>query len=139
MTTKLVCLLMTVMVIGFTTACSKQGKKPIVEENLVGTWQWVRTDGGIAFHIHETPASTGKNIDLIINSDGKYFIYTNGNLTSDGTYALETRKCIHDHAIKTFINFSSDLDLMVEIIDEESLEVSDEAHDGLASSYKRKY
>ena len=138
MNNKLVCLLTIVMVIVFAAACSKDGKKSPVEENLVGTWQWVRTDGGLAFHIHDTPASTGKNIDLKINSDGKYFIYTNGVLTSEGTYTLETRKCIHDHADKNFINFSSDPDFMVETIDEENLATSDEAHDGVGSSYQRK-
>ena len=85
-------------------------------QGLAGTWQWVRTDGEIGYHLHETPVSTGKNIDLKIGFDNKYYIYTNGYLTSEGTYLLETRKCIHDHTDKSFINFSSptDYDLMVE-------------------------
>ncbi len=129
---------MTIIVTEFITGCSKQVEKSTVEKSLVGTWQWVRTDGGFAFHIHETPVTTGKNIDLKIASDGKYSIYTNSVLTSEGTYVLEKRKCIHDLTDKTFINFSSDYDFMVEQIDKMNLEVSDEAHDGIGSSYKRK-
>ena len=130
----LVTLLLTLSI----TGCSKQVEKSTVEESLVGTWQWVRTDGGFAFHIHETPVSTGKNVDLKVSPDGKYSIYTNGALTSNGTYTLETRQCIHDHTDKTFINFSSGSGFMVEKIDNQHLDVSDEAHDGVGSSYKRK-
>ena len=88
--------------------------------------------------LYETPSSTGKNIELTITSDGKYSIHTNGVLTSDGSYVLVTRKCIHDATDKSFINFSSGVGLMVEKVDNETLEVSDEAHDGLGSIYKRK-
>ena len=130
----LVTILVTVSIIG----CSKQVEKSTVEASLVGTWQWVRTDGGLAFHIHETPVTTGKNLDLKITSDGKYSKYTNGALTSNGTYTLEMRQCIHDHTEKTFVNLSSDSDFMVENIDNDHLEVSDEAHDGVGSQYKRK-
>ncbi len=116
------------------TSCSKQD----AEASIVGTWQWLRTDGGFAFHIHDTPASTGKNIDLKIMPNGKYAVYTNGALTSQGTYTLEHRQCIHDHSQKTFIQFSADTGLMVESLDNDHLEVSDEAHDGVGSSYQRK-
>lgn len=138
MNNKVIYFLVTLLVTGYITSCSKQVEKPTVQENLVGTWQWVRTDGGFAFHIHETPITTGKNIDLKIAADGKYSIYTNGALTSGGTYSLETRQCIHDLTDKTFINFSSDSDFMVENIENDYLEVSDEAHDGIGSGYKRK-
>lgn len=130
--------LQTIAVMMFVTSCSKEVHTPSVKEGLIGTWEWVGTDGGIANHIHKTPANTGKNVDLKITSDGKYSVYTNGVLTSNGTYVLSTRKCIHDHADKTLIDFSSDYDVMVERIDEENLEVSDEGFDGLGSGYKRK-
>jgi hypothetical protein len=131
-------LLAAFIVIVIFTNCSKQTDTPNFQRSLIGTWQWVSTDGGIAFHIHETPASTGKNVDLKISSDGKYAIYTNNVLISSGSYVLDTRKCIHDHTDKTFINFSSDYDFMVEKLDMGNLEVSDEAYDGIGSGYKRK-
>ena len=122
----------------FVTGCSKQVDRSSTEESLAGTWSWISTDGGIANNIHKTPANTGKNIDLKIEADGKYSIYTNDSLSSSGTYVLETRKCIHDHTDKAFINFSFDEDMMVESIDKQNLELSDEAYDGIKSYYKRK-
>ncbi|MEP7372685.1 MAG: hypothetical protein ABI675_04800 [Chitinophagaceae bacterium] len=127
-----------IMVVGLVSACSKDANKRAKEDGLSGTWEWVRTDGGIAFNIHDTPMSTGKNIDLKITLDGKYFLYTNGSLTSEGTYLLETRKCIHDKVDKPVIKFSSLSDFMVEKLDQNSLELSDEAYDGTGSLYKRK-
>jgi predicted protein tyrosine phosphatase len=132
--------LTSIVITGIVTGCSKQADKATNKEGLVGTWQWVRTDGGFAFHIHETPITTGKNIDLKITSDKKYYIYTNGSLTSEGTYLPETRKCIHDFKDKTVINFSSpsDYDFMVEKVNKENLYLSDETYDGIGSGYKRK-
>jgi len=127
-----------IMVAGFAPACSKPANKGTKENGLAGTWQWIRTDGGIAFHIHDTPLSTGKNVDLKITADGKYFLYTNGSLSSEGTYLMETRKCIHDNADKPLIRFSSFADFMVEKLDQDTLELSDEAYDGVGSLYKRK-
>ena len=131
-------LLITIVMIISITSCSKRADKPSVEDSLTGTWEWVSTNGGIANHIHETPASTGENIYLKITTDGNYFRYTNGVLTSNGTYVLLTRKCIHDLTDKTFIDFSSDYDFMIERLDKQNLEVSDEAFDGIGSSYKPK-
>jgi hypothetical protein len=118
------------------TSCSKNKSD---NKSLTGTWKWVRTDGGIAFHIHETPANTGKNIDLQFTDDNHYTIYTNGAITSQGTYSLETQNCIHDHSDKKVINFSSPLlsDMMIERIDNLSLDLSDNAYDGCGSSYTR--
>ena len=119
-------------------SCSKQVSKASATKDLANTWQWVRTDGGIANHIHETPLSTGKNITLkISNNSNSYAIYTNDSLTSQGTYTLEERTCIHDQTNKTFINFSADTDWMIEKIDSENLQLSDESMDGLQSIYKR--
>lgn len=126
------------MAIAAAGGCSKEAEQSSEADRLAGTWQWLRTDGGIAFHIHETPSSTGHNIDLKMAADGTYALYTNGAQTSGGTYALEKRTCIHDHTEKTYINFSADVDVMVERVNKETLDVSDEAYDGVGSSYKRK-
>ncbi len=131
-------LLLVMAAAGIVTGCSKQREEPTAEKNLIGTWEWESTDGGIAFHIHETPATTGKNIDLKIAPGGTYAMFTNGALISNGTYVLEKRKCIHDHTDKLFVNLSQDKDFMVEKIDKANLDVSDEAYDGMGSRYKRK-
>lgn len=119
------------------TSCSKNadGAK---SSSIVGSWEWVRTDGGFAYHIHETPVTTGNKIELKMESNHKYFIFTNGILTSQGTYSLETKKCTHDHTDKACINFSVDRDMMIERVNKDSLELSDEAYDGIGSLYQRK-
>lgn len=134
------------LLIASTASCSKQDCRTSdpsdtpEKKGLPGTWKWVRTDGGIANHIHETPASTGKNIELQIKPDFTYAVYTNGTVTSQGTYILDTRNCIHDHTSKQVINFSSlnDQDMMIEKLDGINLELSDEAYDGTGSLYTRK-
>lgn len=138
MTNKLTCFTTAIIMIVLFAGCAKEADKFTSKKSLVGTWEWEGTSGGTAFHIHATPASTGKNVDLKITSGGEYFVYTNGALTSKGTYILETQKCIHDNTNKTWINFSSDYDFMVERLDENTLQVSDEGHDGMGSGYKRK-
>lgn len=124
------------------SACSKQTGKAAAgnaseNKGLVDSWEWVRTDGGLAYHIHDTPLSTGKHIVLKMAGDSTYSIYTNNELTLQGTYTLETRTCIHDHTQKSFILFSSGQGMMIEKLERESLQLSDESHDGLGSQYKR--
>ena len=119
------------------SSCSKVDSNS--NQSLTGTWKWVRTDGGIAFHIHETHASTGKNVILNITGNNRYFIYTNGTLSNQGTFSIEIRNCIHDHTDKKVINFSDTNlnDMMIEKIDNVSLELSDDAFDGIGSVYSR--
>jgi len=118
-------------------SCSKQ-MSTTADVSLVGTWKWVRTDGGIAFNIHQTPASTGKNIDLKFTSDNKYYYFTNDSLTSQGMYSFTTEKSIVDHSDKTVIVFSNDNDWMILNSDYNNLELSDNAYDGVGSVFVRK-
>jgi hypothetical protein len=110
-----------------------------ISTELAGSWRWVRTDGGIGNTIHETPASTGRNIELIITVDNKYFIYTNSSLTSQGSFTLPIQTCIHDGSDKRKLDFSStnDTDLMIESNMNNILTVSDEYFDGTISEYQR--
>lgn len=104
---------------------------------LAGVWQWVRSDGGIGNNIHYTPATTGKQVTLKLTADRRYFFYSHNVLTSEGTYTLETSTCIHDGKQKTLINFSGCPDQMIHLLDDKSLQLSDEAHDGISSQYSR--
>lgn len=120
------------------TDCSKEtGEKP-TDLALKGTWIWVRTDGGLANHIHQTPANTGMSMELKFDAGNRYFIYTNGALISEGSYLLQERNCIHDHTDKTYIDFSNDPGMLVEKLDHQTLELSDNAYDGIGSLYQRK-
>jgi hypothetical protein len=106
---------------------------------LTGTWEWIRTNGGIAATVHETPSSTGKTIEWRFLKDMKYLRYENGVIQSQGTFSMTQKACIHSTQEKWFIDFSGDQDqdFMIEKLEEETLEVSDEMYDGLSSQFKR--
>lgn len=106
---------------------------------MAGTWKWQSTLGGTANIVQETPATTGRNVNLALNSDLRYFIYTNGVLTSEGTYRIVTQNCIHDNTNKQVIDFSSpgDRDMMIEKMTSKQLELSDNTFDGALSSYTK--
>ena len=119
-------------------SCSEENTSIATEKKLIGTWSWVRTDGGFAFNIHDTPATTGKNIDLKFTSDGKYLYYTNGILSSEGTYQFSTQKSIVDGTYKKSIIFSVGGEMIIAKIDNTNLELDDNNYDGIGSSYVKK-
>lgn len=128
-------LLLSLLALG-AVACTKE-TTDAPGSDLAGVWQWVRSDGGIGNNIHYTPATTGKQVTLKLTADRRYFFYSHGVLTSEGTYTLETGTCIHDGKQKTLINFSGCPDQMIHLLDDKSLLLSDEAHDGISSQYSR--
>src|SRR5918993_649907 len=101
-----------VLIVGFAlsihASCNKSAAKVAVDERLVGGWQWIRTDGGIANNIHETPASTGKEKVLFLRADHTYSISINNVPESEGHFNIESKKCIHDGETKPFIRFEHD-------------------------------
>ena len=126
------------IVLPMLVSCASQNtESPNNDQNMTGTWVWISSSGGIAGTTN-TPKTTGKNIDLKITTDSKYFIYTNGILSSQGTYNLETQNCIHDHTDKKVLIFSNDESMMIEKIDTFNLFLSDENFDGFTNSYTRK-
>lgn len=137
-----------ILIIGFSFllmshACHKEALKedcttPGPETSLTGKWKWVKTDGGFGNNIHETPVSTGKTIELTLQSDGQYTFTTNGVVSSSGTYQLQTKSCIHSNTQKTLINFSGDTDLVVEKpVTTTELLMSDDVYDGVSILYKK--
>ncbi|MGV3642473.1 MAG: hypothetical protein ACO1NZ_18255 [Adhaeribacter sp.] len=121
-------------------ACEDQEAAP---STLTGKWEWIRTDGGIANHIHHTPQSTGKAVILELSPNQTYRHYVNGVLNSQGTFSLSKRKCIHNHQEKDVITFSSNTysvvpaEMMIESWDDQYLSLSDDHYDGLDSQYRR--
>ena len=120
------------------SSCTDNNNSSSVNKSIVGTWSWVKTDGGIAFNIHDTPESTGKNIDINFFDNSRYFVYTNGVLSEQGTYRLGSKISIVDHSTKTTVQFSKGEEMMIEKIDGLNLELSQNANDGIGSSYLRK-
>jgi hypothetical protein len=116
-------------------SCDKSVAKEPVDEHLTGSWVWIRTDGGIANNIHETPASTGKQKTLILNGNYTYKIVINNVTASEGNFTIESKQCMHDGQSKPYIQFKNAEALMVERADSTVLILSDEAADGVNSEY----
>ncbi len=120
------------------TGCAKHHESTD-QTDLIGSWQWVRTDGGIGNAIHDTPASTGKQVELHISAGNHYAIYTNGEITRQGTYQAVMRKCIHDHTPKRVLVFTNGAaEMMIEYKSNDTMAVSDDYHDGMGSLYIKK-
>ena len=67
-------------------------KEDIPVTNIVGTWNWISSTGGIA-GVTETPEATGKTIQLMITQDS-FRTYENGELTSESNYTIETKESL---------------------------------------------
>ena len=109
---------------------------PHTTTELSSHWKWIRTEGGIG-NLTETPASTGRNVEMRLAANHQYFIYTNGVITSQGTYDLETRNSLLSKTDRQFIDFSNDTDMMVDQMDDTTLKLSMDVYDGTGSLYSK--
>ncbi|MEY4902558.1 MAG: hypothetical protein RLZZ292_373 [Bacteroidota bacterium] len=66
----------------------------VAMQNLVGTWVWVKTQGGrlAPSEPYETAQSTGKTRKLVITADKKLSLYEDGKLTYSTTFELEEKE-----------------------------------------------
>lgn len=75
------------ILIGFLSLnCSKDGN--YIDSNLIGNWGWVKSSGGISYHI-ETPESTGKTMKFEI-TDTTIKSYINDNLEYESKYFIKS-------------------------------------------------
>lgn len=126
-------------------SCSTDGKLPTENSEIVGIWNWKSTDGGFANHIHESPETLGKLYQLTLKSDHSYTIKENGISISKGTFDLSQKESQLFNKVHTFIHFSGDfegvqgvvLNGMVRRIDQGTLSISDDFHDGIGSTFVR--
>lgn len=119
------------------SSCTDQNDTKKDDSGLSTTWVWVSSSGGIA-GVSYTPKSTGTTKELTLSSDYTYASYTNGSISSQGTYKMGTQKCIHDHTIKNSIIFSNDTPMTIEEIDATNLILSDDYFDGFTNVYTKK-
>ena len=116
------------------------------DDTIAGQWNWVRTDGGIAFHIHETPESTGKSVRLILTENNKFALIENNTEVLSGTYKLFLKNSIYSGDQEPFIELSEQdqiqavvLNGIVQIISADTLTISDNMYDGVGSTFTRVY
>lgn len=105
-------------------------------EQYIGVWNWVSTDGGIG-NTQQTPANTGINRTLTLTAESLYNIKENAVVVSEGTYYLGRGVTNTDHLEKLFLNLSNDQDLMVETINSTDLYLAEDLNNGLRYHYSK--
>jgi hypothetical protein len=126
-------------------SCSSQSNS--TNTDLYGKWNWVSTDGGIGFHIHNTPASTGNAIQLILLKDNTFSIIKNGKEVSSGTYEITSQKSIFTGEMEKFITChqitenQEPLNIVTEgilkVSEANKLEIKNNYPDGIGSVFER--
>lgn len=110
--------------------------------DLTGNWEWVSTDGGLSFLIHESPASTGNTYKLKF-TDNRILVYKNENEIFSGEYTIEKKKSIYSGELEDYIKISDEYTIQYIVlngiikIDNNLLSISDNLYDGIGSSYKK--
>jgi len=131
-----------VLILGI-VSCSSDDENEISNKDLIGKWNWTNTDGGIGFHIHETPETTGKTIHLTFTDNYHFSIVENGNEISNGTYELTLKKSIYSGELERFIILQT-IDQqyvgfvkngIVKTYENNKLDISDNNHDGIGSGF----
>jgi hypothetical protein len=126
------------------SSCSSDEDNHKANSDLFGEWNWEETNGGIAFHLHATPESTGKTIALNLNDNYTYSISENGNEMTNGSFEIIMKKSIYSGEMERFLQLSADqyyTDVVVNGIirayDSEKLDISDNNYDGIGSGFKK--
>jgi len=125
--------------------CSPEEEPTIRHSDLMGEWNWTQTDGGIGFHIHETPESTGKTVQFTLKDDFTYSLLENGREVSSGTWQLSMEESIYSGETERAMEFFSEyqnkdlvMNGIVHVLEKDTLMLGDNYHDGLTSRYIRK-
>ena len=106
-----------------------------INHELTGNWNWVKSSGGISYHI-ETPESTGKTVKLeITNNTIKR--YVNGNLDYESNYSIVSEK---ENGVQLQIITFDDqiIPLQITSLNESTLKLSEyKVDDGFQYEYLR--
>ncbi|HKJ78177.1 MAG TPA: hypothetical protein VKA10_01525 [Prolixibacteraceae bacterium] len=76
-------------------SCSEGIEINTSEYEFVGDWNWISTDGGLVFNIHETPQTADKSIQLKLTDDSKYSVLENNVVVASGTYEIMPENSIY--------------------------------------------
>ena len=126
-------------------SCDKNDVIDNLDYNVIGEWNWTRTDGGMAFHIHETPESIEKSIEIKLTNDYEFTLTENDNVILNCSYELSLEKSIYSGELEKFIKLSENyqnqnivLNGIVAVISNDTLTISDNSYDGIGSTFIRK-
>ncbi|MCG1037640.1 hypothetical protein [Polaribacter sargassicola] len=125
-------------------SCSSDDETRIDNSDLIGNWNWTNTEGGIGFHIHETPETTGKIIHLNLKENYEFLVTENGTEISNGIYELIMKESIYSGEMERFIQFPENNQYLgfvkngiIDIYENTKLNISDNNADGIGSEFER--
>lgn len=131
-----------ILTFGF-ISCKADYEPTIGNADIVGTWNWISTEGGIATNINETLTTLGKNYKLKLNTNYTYLVFEDENEISTGKYELTMRKSIYSSDMERFISYSDSfqqpqylvLSGIIRVFEVSNLTISDNNYDGLGSRF----
>ena len=117
----------------FVLSCQKNDLCDPNSPTIIGSWDWVKSVGGITGSTF-TPEITGEKITLEITPDSIYRKYLNGSLIADSRFTLS-----YDTLIGVpFLKFDGLTSLSFELIDCNNLILTElYMCDGYTRTYKR--
>jgi hypothetical protein len=134
-------ILIFIFAIGF-ISCSSNDETKIENSDIIGKWNWISTDGGFAFNIHEKP-TTGNTFQLSLMKNYVYSIAQNGNEVESGTYELVMKRSIYSGEMERFIIcYAKNQQLqsvvingIIKVYETNKLDISDNNYDGIGSGF----
>lgn len=103
--------------------------------NIVGTWSWVESTGGIA-GVTKTPESSGETWTIEFRKDGT-FREVHNKEGRTGTYEIAARESIFDHEARPALLIDGELERIILRPDSQTLHLNDNVYDGFGNRFTR--
>ena len=132
---KAVILFSTILLFLSLMACSDSDTDD--NENIVSTWNWYETSGGIG-GITETPQTTGETRKVVFQNNGDVTFYTDDEVTLSSTYTLATEiTIISDEPLPVVKIDDLDFDYIYSFPYVDELELQENLIDGFIYNYSK--
>ncbi|MBW2369840.1 MAG: hypothetical protein JRH15_18370, partial [Deltaproteobacteria bacterium] len=105
-------------------------------DDIVGTWSWVQSSGGIA-GILETPESTGESRKVVFDDQGNVTYYTDNIVTLSSTYSLGESLTIFSDEPVPVVYVEGQLTLAYSFPACGELELAEDVFDGFIHLYQK--
>jgi hypothetical protein len=125
-----------ISVLAILMGCTKN-TTDITPADLVGTWEWVKTSGGIAGST-QTPQTLGYTYRVTYTKDGRYLQYDKDNkLAYDESYVISRATSMLDNKERDMVTLDASTTFSFEIRND-SLFLYQEAYDGNNVTFVKK-
>jgi len=127
-----------ILLIVFGAACAGSGHDALLSQ-LIGTWQWEGTSGGIAGDT-TTPPEDDPVRTIVIRADRTFAFEMDGKETARRRFKITQEESIHSGKPARAIRFEDNDTVRIITLseDQQTLTLSDNVHDGFSSTYRRR-